>query len=162
MPTTILLEPEAISYREPPLACLLSGTAVTSTHSVRLRRMIFIGPIWVGEQIVIPMPLAMPLRLFGFQCLRTFRWVVAALLPLAVVNFLEFPIDLQWVKTAVYVATAIAAWMVMGVILRREPFRLLGVGRDGRWRIRFRDDGVARRFTDQLVSGRIETDASRA
>ena len=150
----LTIDARALDFGEGPWECLLSGAPVERLVPVTLRRMLFLGPVWIGQSIRIALPLAARPSLALPQYLRCFRWALCLLAGIAATAWLELPIERQWLKTAVLVATAILAWWLLGLVVKREPLRLRSIARDRRTCVlSAADPALLERLRRQAIAG---------
>ncbi|RMG10241.1 MAG: hypothetical protein D6731_17835 [Planctomycetota bacterium] len=110
--------------------CLLTGEPA-ELRPVKLRRMIFVGVAWFGEDVTVPLPLSRPLRLTPWQYLRMLRPTLGVALAFPLVLSLEASAASGALRLAAVLIGVLAVWFPLGWILGRvEPVRLLGMSRD--------------------------------
>lgn len=112
--------------------CLLTGGAA-ELRPVTLRRMIFVGVAWFGEDATIHLPLSRPLRLAPWQYLRMLRPAIGVGVAFPLILSLEASAASGAARLAAALVGILAVWLPLGWLLKRaEPIRLLRVSRDRR------------------------------
>ncbi len=131
--------------------CLLTGEPA-ELRPVKLRRMLFLFVVWVGEDATVALPLAESVVLVHWQVLRMLRPTLGLMLSFPLLLSLMESDASGAVRLAATVGPALAVWFVLGLFLDRvEPVRLVGVSRDRRWlTLRFRTPAMADRARTSL------------
>lgn len=132
--------------------CLLTG-APAELRQVDLRRMVFLGVAWFGEDARVPLPLARPLALAPWQCLRMLRPALGVALAFPLLLELEANATSGPLRLAAVAIGFLVVWFPLGWILNRfEPVRLLRISRDRqRLTLRFSSRDAADRARASLL-----------
>ena len=154
---SITLDLDNLRYQTGDLTCILTGHTPCALEDVQLRRMWFLGAIWVGESTVVKLPVTSTTGYVFLQYLRTFRWVICFLAPILVVANLELSLDYQWVKSLIFLSLPIGIWFALGYLLKKERLRLTDIDRTRKLiRIRLAPDIEMEKLASQIVDGIVE------